>query len=54
LIHRFRLNRLGLDNSFAEIAQRGIDAVRQRVYGRRLMLSWNDQACAGVVFEIGN
>ena len=52
LVHRLRFGRLRVDDRAADVAERVVHRVRERVDGRRLAFARDDQAAAARVLQI--
>lgn len=52
LIHRLRLQRLGMEGRLADIVQRRVDRVCERVDSGRLLLARYDYACPGMRLKV--
>ena len=52
LIDRIRVDRIGVENGLADIAQFCIDRMRKRVDDRWLMITHNDDARAAVALKV--
>ncbi len=52
LVHRIRGDGLGVDDRPADVAQRLVDCMRQRVHGGRLMIAGDHHARAAMALQI--